>query len=131
MTKISISTSKDQLIRLKMQRSRMVVGHEAGQHNRKINLSEFNTGVMHCIILIRSNKSIEQRIWWGPITDLTVLYCKQPCQQCLKERSRTDSTPNQTTLKLRPGRDHRSSTRQEMLEGINIKDRESCRSVTD
>ena len=31
----------------------------------------------------------------------------------------------------KPGRDHRTSTRQEMLEGINIKDRESCRSVAD
>ena len=39
--------------------------------------------------------------------------------------------PNKTTRKLRPGRDHRTGTRQEMLEGINIKDRESCLRVTD
>ena len=36
---------------------------------------------------------------------------RQPCQQ----RSGTDSTPNQTTLKQRPGRDHRTSTEQEMF----------------
>ena len=43
----------------------------------------------------------------------------------------TGSTPNQTLLKQRRGRDHRTSTGQEILEEINITDRESCRSVTD
>ena len=44
----------------------------------------------------------------------------------VQQRSRTDSTPNQ-----RPGPDNRTSTGQEMLEGINITDRESCLSATD
>ena len=38
----------------------------------------------------------------------------------VQQRSRADSTPNQTTLKQRPGRDHRTSTGQEMLEGIKL-----------
>ena len=41
----------------------------------------------------------------------------------------------QNTIRLhkskRHGRDHRTSTRQEMLDVINITDRESCRRVTD
>ena len=49
----------------------------------------------------------------------------------VQQRSRTDSTSNQTTLKQIPGRDHRTSTGQEMLEGIYITDRESCRNTTD
>ena len=36
--------------------------------------------------------------------------------------SRTDSTPNQTTLKQRPGRDHRTRKGQGTLEAIGIKD---------
>ena len=32
----------------------------------------------------------------------------------------TDSTPNQTTLKQEPGRNHRTSTGGETLEGISI-----------
>ena len=39
-------------------------------------------------------------------------------------------TSNQATLKQKPGRDHRTSTRQETLEEYCIADRESCRSVT-
>ena len=42
-----------------------------------------------------------------------------------------DLAPNQTTLKQRPGRDHKTSTGQNMLEEINITDRETCRRVTD
>ena len=38
----------------------------------------------------------------------------------VQQRSSTDSTPNNTTLKQRPGRDHRTSTDHEMLEGINV-----------
>ena len=49
----------------------------------------------------------------------------------VQQRSRTDSTSNQTTIKQRPGRDHRTSTGQKMMEGINITDQESCRSITD
>ena len=41
-----------------------------------------------------------------------------------------DSALIQHPIKQRPGRDHRTSTAQEMLEGINITERESCRSVT-
>ena len=42
-----------------------------------------------------------------------------------------DAILNQTTLKQRPGRDHRPSTGQETLEGISTTDRESCHSVQD
>ena len=49
----------------------------------------------------------------------------------VQQRSRTDSTPNQTTLKQRPGPDHITSTGQEVMKGINVSDRESCRRVTD
>ena len=55
-----------------------------------------------------------------------------PClANSVQQRSHTDSTTNQTTLKPRPGRDYRLSTGQEMLEGTSITDQESCRGVTD
>ena len=49
----------------------------------------------------------------------------------VQQRSRADSTPNQTTYKQRSGRDHRTSTEYEMLDGISITGREGCQRVTD
>ena len=40
----------------------------------------------------------------------------------VQQRSRTDSSPNLPTLKQRSGRDHRTSTGQEMKEGVDITD---------
>ena len=41
----------------------------------------------------------------------------------VQQRSRTESTRNHTTLNQRPGRDYRTSTGQEMLEEISIRDK--------
>ena len=56
---------------------------------------------------------------------------KDNLAKSVQHRSRTDSSPNQTKLKQRPGRDQRHSTGQEILDEISIADRESCRNFTD
>ena len=55
---------------------------------------------------------------------------RQPCQLCSTEISHWFNT-HQTTIKQKPGWDHRTSTGQKTLEGISITDWESSRSGTD